>query len=286
GIRPLDLAQRLVDASRPLRALALDIDGTLIDSRKQIMPFTRSEVHRVVEESGLHLILVTARSPQSAGVIEDRLGLPASYATYGGSLVWARQPDGSLLPLSETPLHEEDVAFILETARAYDVHLGVYTRDSWYVSALDYWGLREARGTAVWPELIGADLPRPLFKIMFRGEPKPLADLAIALAKRPGSTYAHHVRNVLEIVNSDAVKLTALTKLAGHLDIGLDQMIAFGDSAADLGMLEHVGVGVLMGNASADLVISDRVERTLSNDEDGIGMSLRKHFPTAEPFLP
>ncbi|MDP3209815.1 MAG: HAD hydrolase family protein [Rhodoglobus sp.] len=272
--------------TQPLRALAIDIDGTLIDSRKQIMPFTRSEVHRVVREYGVHLILVTARSPQSAGVIEDRLGLPASYATYGGSMVWAREPDGSLLPLTEAPLFEEDVAHILETARGFDVHLGVYTRDAWYVSALDYWGLREARGTAVWPELIGPELPGPLFKIMFRGEPDPLAKLAKALAERPGTTYAHHVRNVLEIVNSEAVKLTALTELAAHLQIGLDQMIAFGDSAADLGMLEHVGIGVLMGNASNDLVVSDRVERTLSNDEDGIGVSLRKHFPTAEPFQP
>ncbi len=276
-------------STRPLRAVALDIDGTLIDSRKQIMPFTRSEIHRVVQEYGAHIILVTARSPQSAGVIEDRLGLPASYATFGGSLVWARQTDGSLLPLAEAPLLPADVSHILDTARAFGLHTGLYTRDTWFVSALDYWGMREARNTAVWPEMRdpAADPPaEPVFKIMFRGEQAPLAELAQALAERPGSTYAHHVKNVLEIICADAVKLTALSTLADHLEIGLDQIIAFGDTAADLGMLEHAGVGVLMANASADLRVADSIERTLSNDEDGIGMSLRKHFPTAAPFLP
>ncbi len=278
-------------SARPLRAVALDIDGTLINSGKQIMPFTRSEIHRVVEEYGVHLILVTARPPHSAGVIEDRLGLPTSYAAYGGSLVWAREADGSLLPLSETPLQVEDVASILDTAAGFGIHTGLYTRDTWYVSALDYWGMREARNTAVWPELLPAaaadfDLAAPIFKIMFRGEQEPLARLAEALAEHPGHTYAHHVRNVLEIIHIDAVKLTALTTLAEHLEIGLDQIIAFGDTAADLGMLENAGVGVLMANASADLQVSDRVERTLSNDEDGIGMMLRKRFPSTAPFLP
>jgi hypothetical protein len=273
-----------------LSVLAIDIDGTLIDSRKQISPFTRSEIHRVVREYGAHVILITARSPESTSIIEEQLGVSASFATFGGSLVWSRESDGSLLPVSEVPLLAEDVASILNVAARDEVHTGLYSRDDWFVSSLDYWGMREARNTGVWPQVADvADTARdagPFFKIMFRGEEKPLAALATALRGSPNTTYAHHLRNVLEIVSRDAVKLPALEALAAHRGFSLEQVIAFGDSESDLGMLENAGVGVLMGNASSALPVSERVERTLSNDEDGIGMALRKHFPTDEPFRP
>ena len=273
-----------------LRVLAIDIDGTLINSRKEIPAFTRSEIHRVVREYAAHVILVTARGPESTSIIEEQLGVVASYATFGGSLVWSREPDGSLLPLAEVPLGAEDVAAILEVAADHEVHTGLYSREEWYVSALDYWGMREARNTAVWPRV--ADIAEialsggPFFKIMFRGEQEPLAALAAALKLSPTMTYAHHLKHVLEIVSRDAVKLPALQTLAAHRGFTLDQVIAFGDSESDLGMLENAGVGVLMGNASRSLPVSDRVERGLSNDEDGIGIALRKHFPSDEPFRP
>jgi Cof subfamily protein (haloacid dehalogenase superfamily) len=269
-----------------LRALAIDIDGTLIDSRKQIMPFTRAEIHRVVEQYGAHVILVTARGPQSAEVIQERLGIRTSLATYGGSLAWARESDDTLTPVSEVPLLAADTSRILRIAEPFHVHTGLYTRDCWYVNSLNTWGLREARNTAVWPVVFDTPPTEPLFKIMFRGEQEVLAELAIALNAEPGDTYAHHVRNVLEIVSSKAVKLPAVTALGDHLGIGLDEMIAFGDTSADLGMLENVGVGVLMGNASPLLTVAPQIERTLTNDEDGIGLTLRKYFPTSAPFRP
>lgn len=273
-----------------LSVLAIDIDGTLIDSRKQITAFTRAEIHRVVREYDAHVVLVTARGPQSTSIIEEQLGVSASYATYGGSLVWSREADGSLLPLSEVPLGVDDVAAILEVAADHDVHTGLYSREEWYVSALDYWGMREARNTAVWPRVVDiADTARsagPFFKIMFRGEKEPLAALAAALTLSPTMTYAHHLTHVLEIVSRDAVKLPAVQALAAHRGFTLEQVIAFGDSESDLGMLENVGVGILMGNASPGLPVSDRVERGLSHDEDGIGIALRKYFPTDEPFRP
>lgn len=273
----------------PLRALAIDIDGTLIDSRKQIMPFTRSEIHRVVEEYGAQLILVTARGPQSTAVIEERLGLAASYATFSGSLVEAREADGSFTPLKAEPLFDDDVLRMLAVARDFDVHIGLYTHDTWYVNSLGYWGMREARNTAVWPvvgevdELVGVE---PVFKVMFRGEVEPLAELADALGRLETTTYTHHLSQMIEVVASGARKLPALEALGAHLGIGLPEMIAFGDTAADLDMLEGVGVGYVMGNANPQLAVAPHVRRALSHDEDGIGVALRTHFPSDAPFRP
>jgi hydroxymethylpyrimidine pyrophosphatase-like HAD family hydrolase len=89
---------------------------------------------------------------------------------------------------------------------------------------------------------------------------------------------------VIEVVASGAVKLPALQALAGHLGIDMDEVIAFGDTSADLDMLAGVGVGYLMGNASPALTVPPSVRRALSHDEDGIGVALRKHFPSDAPF--
>jgi Cof subfamily protein (haloacid dehalogenase superfamily) len=281
-----------VSADVGLRAIAIDIDGTLIDSRKRIMAFTRSEIERVVSEYQAHLILITARGPQSTAVIEERLGVRASFATFGGSLVEVRESDGSFLRLKQEPLLDIDVRGLIEIARDFDVHIGLYTHDTWYVNSLEYWGMREARNTAIWPELVELEqvIDRqandPLFKIMFRGESEPLIRLGSALREIETSTYIHQVKHVIEIVASGAVKLPALTEITDYLGIGLDQVIAFGDTDADLGMLAGVGVGYLMGNANSELRVAPNVLRALSNDEDGIGVALRKHFPSDAPFRP
>lgn len=271
--------------------IAVDIDGTLIGSHKRIPRFTRDEIHRVVREYGTRLFIVTARGPESTAVIEEELGVHGSYATFGGALVWARKDDGSFTTLRETPIPEEVVAGILNASSGLDVHSGVYSREDWYVSSLDYWGLREARNTAVWPTVTAIDstlLGRvgPIFKVMFRGETQDLTRLEQLLAPFASRAYIHNSGRVLEIISSDAVKLPAVQQLCMHFGLALEDVISFGDSAADVEMLEGCGIGVLMGNARPELVVAGHVERTLSNDEDGIGMSLRKHFPTDALFRP
>ncbi len=270
--------------------LAVDIDGTLINSDKAIMEFTRSEIQRVTDEYGARLFIVTARGPESTAVIENRLGVSGSYATYGGALVWAREQDGSFTVLQETPLPDAVVRGAL-AAVSDAVHVGVYSRDRWYVNELNYWGLREARNTAIWPEVRRiddalVDAIGSVFKIMFRGDEDDLAALERRLDALGDQAYVHNSGRVLEIISSDAVKLPAVRRLCIHFGGSLDDVIAFGDSSADVEMLENAGVGVLMGNARASLEVAPHVERTLSNDEDGIGVILRKYYPTSAPFAP
>lgn len=274
-----------------LRILALDIDGTLIGSDKRVARFTASEIRRVAETEGVHVILVTARGPQSTALIEEQLGVPSSYATYGGALVWAREASGGFTTLSETPLDVGATVRFVGLAATADVHIGVYTRHDWFVNRLDYWGLREARNTSVWPTAVGPDHVRPeaiasepVFKVMFRGDSAALDALEGPLREVRADAFIHRVPHVIEISSSHAVKLPAVSALTRHLGHELRDVIAFGDSLSDLELLENVGVGVLMANASKGLAASSRIERTLSNDEDGIGVMLRKHFPTAAPF--
>lgn len=317
----------------PYRAVALDIDGTLIDSSKRIMPFTRDEIARVAS-LGAHVFLVTARGPESTSVIEERLGVASSYACYGGALVQVRgggerdagsagvgtadlagadagtvragagagsaastSPAGGgalagrRSDLLAEPMPAEIVRRVLDAAGGRDLHVGVYTRDRWIIEELDYFGLREARNTAVWPVVADFDGftwagEDGVFKIMVRGEVEPLAAVHDALSTLSGDVYAHSNGRILEISARTAVKRPAVELLCRHHGIRPDEIVAFGDAESDLEMLGSVGFGVLMGNASASLDVPPGVHRTLSNDEDGVGVMLRRCFPTGEAFRP
>lgn len=244
----------------------------------------------MVREYGVNVFLITARGPASTAIVESELGVNCSYATYGGALVLGRV-EGAHTALSAIPLDEELVWDVIRAGLAASVHVGVYTQHDWFVNELNYWGLREARNTAIWPtecDLLSQRVNgfEPIYKIMFRGEAQQLEELGRRLEAHSDGAFIHHSNRVLEIIPATAVKLPALMTLATHHGLALDQVMAFGDSLADVPMLENSGVGVIMANASRDLDIASHVVRTLSHDEDGVGIALRKYFPTSEPFQP
>ncbi|MEJ6489058.1 HAD hydrolase family protein [Leucobacter sp. USCH14] len=269
----------------PLRLLALDIDGTLTNSAKQIMPFTRKEIARVVE-TGVHPVIVTARAIDASLIIERKLGVPTSHIAFGGGSVRLRE-GGRLTVLEEHPFDSSAVELMLDAVQGSDVHVGLYTATEWHVSDMGFWGLREARNTSIWPDTVGdGTRPRapadPVLKLMFRGDREALAPIKAVIDRELPSVFAHLSARVLEVTTSR--KHVALRSLSERLGIAPREVIAFGDTEADAPMLEEAGVGVLMGNADPALQIAPHVERTLSNDEEGVGLSLRKHFPTEAPF--
>ncbi|WP_053386574.1 HAD hydrolase family protein [Leucobacter japonicus] len=272
-------------ARTDLRLVAIDIDGTLINNAKQIMAFTRDEVARVAE-AGAIVSIVTARSIAASRIIEHKLGTATSHIAFGGALVRARSTD-EFETILDRPFTSAAVGTMLDIAAGRPVHVGVYTESEWHVSDIGIWGLREARNTSIWPNRIGPDVAarapeQPVYKVMFRGEPEHLAPIKAGIDASLPEVFAHFAGRVLEITTTR--KHVALAALAEHLKVPLDACIAFGDTEADIPMLEQVGVGVLMGNADPALSVAEHVVRTLSNDEDGVGLSLRAHFPTDAPF--
>ena len=79
----------------------------------------------------------------------------------------------------------------------------------------------------------------------------------------------------LEVIPRSINKGQGIRDICAVLGIGAEAVIAFGDAANDIPMLQAAGVGVAMGNASpAVKAAADRV--TLSNNEDGIAAALAK----------
>jgi Cof subfamily protein (haloacid dehalogenase superfamily) len=83
--------------------------------------------------------------------------------------------------------------------------------------------------------------------------------------------------SILDLLPRDVSKGAALKKLAAHLGVERNEVMAIGDNWNDVEMLEWAGQGVLMGNASVELRAMAKTrgwEQAPSNDEDGVAVVL------------
>ena len=79
-------------------------------------------------------------------------------------------------------------------------------------------------------------------------------------------------------MHKSATKGSAVRFLEDYFGVKDDEVIAFGDNFNDLDMLEHVGLGVAMGNAPDEIKQAANVV-TATNNEDGLALILEEKFP-------
>ena len=119
----------------------------------------------------------------------------------------------------------------------------------------------------------------PIEKILTAGEPEYLR----AHYQEMGAPFKDRLSCMFtapfyyEFTAKNVDKAKAIDTAFAELGYTADEMIAFGDAENDISMVQYAGIGVAMGNAVDALkAIADEV--TLSNDEDGIAVSLYRHI--------
>jgi Cof subfamily protein (haloacid dehalogenase superfamily) len=270
--------------------VALDVDGTLVTDDKHVQAFTKRELIRVACDYGVQILLLSSRMPESIGVVQSELGIDAPFAAYNGSLVVGGDKNDQVLVDVQIPA--DDVTGILACASDPALHTGIFTDGGWFVSEIDYWALREARGCSIWPEAVGHEKLVELAhssghcrKIMLRGDGDKLDTALRAITSLGGNTIEdRNSATIVEITSSLASKSQGMRILANQLNFDLRDVVAFGDGVSDLTMLQDAGLGVAMGNAS-DVVKGSADRVTLSNNEDGVGLMLRNLFPSDTHLL-
>lgn len=87
-----------------------------------------------------------------------------------------------------------------------------------------------------------------------------------------------HITNI-ECNPSGRNKGSALRDVCDLFDIGMDEVIAVGDSRNDVSMIRAAGLGVAMGNGQ-DCAKEAADKITLSNEEDGVAAVIERHIFT------
>lgn len=273
----------------PYRLIALDLDGTTLNSRQVITPRTR-EALKGARERGIVTVVATGRAPHSALFWSREIGGGPVICCNGAAIL---EPTGNVIAIRE--LARAPLQRVLAIAREVGVLAECYTmegilldRPLAQVKAYLGWvrphvsPLRAMAGLVrLWRvnrmRLVGnlvkwAERPQlpAVLKVMIVGERGQLARFAEQVNRElPGLEVSNSGFDNLEITAAGVTKATGLAQLAARLQIPREATIAFGDSENDLAMLAYAGVGVAMDNAT-DAVkrVADRVTR--SNNEDGV----------------
>ena len=246
----------------PVKIIFFDIDGTLVDpesgmvSDKTIFALTR------LKERGIKICLSTGRAP-SAVPDFGQLRFDA-YCTYNGSLCYA----GSEI-LHSNPIAAADVAQVIRNAAGIGRPVSVATRNrlaanGWDPDLADYYRLAKLELTVA--SDFDAACQEDVYQILSVCR---RTDHAALLDGAQGVKIAVSWDRAVDVIPASGGKGVAIAKVLAYFGLDASQSMAFGDSQNDLEMLKSVGVGVAMGNATAQLkAVADDMCGTVS--EDGI----------------
>lgn len=231
---------------RRYRWIALDLDDTLLGPDRIVGPRARRAV-QLVQDSGGLAVLATGRPYASAEVFARHLGLTGPVIANSGAVIG--RPGGSLI--RALFLDPDLVQFALEDAVARDLVAYLYTR---YRTT----ATREHADTARYARILEVpisvdDRPdvRGVYAVCLRIPPEDGDQIEAELRGQFGSRaiVLRSLPSLIEILPPGATKGEALKYLAGLCDLSMGQLVAVGDGAGDLDMLEAAGLGVLVANA-------------------------------------
>ena len=270
-----------------IRAMCTDIDGTLLDSRRELSDQTISVIKRLSRL--MPVILASSRMPSAMRHLQQQLDiLQHPLICYNGGLIlqYAHDQPATVLHSAQIPL--KVCSEIVAMGKGKSMHISLYVNDEWYAPGVDQWTEREATITKVSPMLKrGEDVIKMwgekqsgAHKIMIMGEPSEIKIMEAALR----SNFAHEIHvyhsksTYLEIAPKIISKASALRLLLEKTyQIPLSSVIAFGDNYNDIELLQHVGMGIAVANAREEVKAVAR-EVTLESKNDGVAHAILKHI--------
>jgi hypothetical protein len=265
-----------IHPAQPITLVAIDIDGTLLNSQHAITARNLSAI-QAAQSAGVTVIIATGRPRRTAEkyIAYLNLGTPGVYmqglALYDGG--------GNLL--EERLTSREASRCVIQFAVDHDLPVLVYNSTRIVTRRRDESTDALLRFGENVPE-IAADffaLPdqMPINKFVFPLRPETIpatrAALQEALGERGTVITSHDY--LMEALPPGASKGDGLLRLLRHLNVDPAQVMAIGDAENDVEMLEYVGFGVAMANATDHLKsVADHV--TASNDEDGVAVAIER----------
>ncbi len=270
----------------PVRLIAIDIDGTLLNSQFQISDANLLAL-RKAHESGVEIILVTGRRHTFAMPIAEVLGFPLWLISSNGAVTKSTTgeffhrdllPAGTarkLLGWMNDYRGNAVVTFDREDRGALVIERG----DTFHPSISRWMEKNAAYIAQVVPleDCLVTDPVQAMFcgsVELMRGAEKRLAasgmEEEITVLK---TEYVARDLTILDVLNHACSKGHAVERWASRRGIQPQQVMAIGDNYNDVEMLEFAGIPVIMGNACPELLRAG-YNRTSSNDDSGVARAI------------
>jgi 5-amino-6-(5-phospho-D-ribitylamino)uracil phosphatase len=265
------------------RLLAIDVDGTLVNSRDELTPATRDALVRA-GRYGIHVVVATGRRYSRTLHLVEPLGISVPLVTAGGALVKD--------PIDHRTLYraEFERQVLIDTLRTIeDAGYDAIVNCDTYSEAIDfYYGRPDPRRPEMaeyfalnpgcgrfWPNLL-TDPPPGVFAGFAMGTRQQMIQLESLLHRTlPGRLSTSVLRSpryrgfMCELAPAGVTKWSAIRRLAADWGISEEAICAVGDDVNDIPMIHAAGLGVAMGNALPEVkAAADRVAP--GHDDDGL----------------
>lgn len=277
-----------------IRLIALDIDGTLLDSTGHVPRENLEALQRAID-AGIEIVLATGRRYDFARPIFEQLPRPLTLILSNGAIVKTcagKTLMRHLLPrevarsvLAAFPQHRDTAALLFDRQREGQI---VYERVEWdHPRHAPFFTANRPYISEITP-LEDALVEDPL-QLMFTGgcsdmrrvfdrlrAARPAAeDYSVALTE-----YAHRDFSLVDVIRAGCSKGAALREWAARRSVPPRDVMAVGDNLNDLQMLEFAGHPVVMGNGLDELKTRGwRV--TARNDDAGVALAIDEILTTS-----
>jgi Cof subfamily protein (haloacid dehalogenase superfamily) len=263
------------------KLVAIDIDGTLMNDRKEITKEVNDAI-QAAKAKGVKVVICTGRPIVGVQSIIEELKLNDEddyVITFNGALVQN----------THTKDVESQITLAYENLKElYDLSLKLHSPLQFFDTESLYTPNREISQYTVHEAHINqipihylpiGEVPKDMLipKVMFIDEPERLNTI---IANIPESfwdkyTFVKSTPFFLEILDPRVSKGNAVKQLAEKLGITREEVICIGDGENDLSMIEYAGCGVAMANAES--VVKEVAQfHTLSNNENGVAYAIEK----------
>ncbi|MBR5766099.1 MAG: HAD family hydrolase [Lachnospiraceae bacterium] len=266
------------------KILFTDLDGTLLDSHKNISPGNLKAIDELIN-AGHIFVISTGRPIQSAIQISKKYGWtgPGYYiSSYNGGLIYDCSKDEAII---KHPVSRPYVRYILDEAYKAGLHAHTYD-DVNVVSERDTNELKLYTDAIKVPPVVVPDAVAylkddPIKVIVISHDSHEVLD-AFREHMLPWCegklTTVFSSSILLEFENPESTKGNAVRFMCSHFDIPIADSVAVGDEENDNTMIEAAGIGVAMFNASdVTKAVADHITEN-DNDHDGFSEVIYKYI--------
>ena len=269
--------------------ICVDMDGTLLNSKKKVTRRTRDILQKAYYEKGVHIVITTGRIYNNAAYYSNLLGVKSAVISGNGAYIKEEY--------TEKLIHKETIQAkqckeIFQVCSQFGVVPQLYTPTHIYIYSRIYWLLsyvlmgkrvprnykvilRNIRKKESWSKVIeenGEDIIKVLIINLDKNKLNKIQKVLsenLNLEAHKSSKYS------LEINTKGVSKGSGVEKLGEYYGIKREEIICIGDNDNDISMIKYAGLGIAMKNGSDEVKrISNYV--TDSNDEEGVAKAVEK----------
>lgn len=287
------------------KLIAIDLDGTLLNSYGQISEKNRNALNKAKEHNA-EIIIASGRTTDSVRNIANDIGAKSYIICGNGSLIYDLQKEEIIY---DKFIDKKKALQIIEICEQNSIYYNIYTENMVITKTLNNNVLFYYQENASKPDnkKTKINIVQDIYKYVEELENQNILKITISdsnsiifngiirklrnIKDIDVLDVAHMSRKIIktgteetvieyyytEITSKNVDKWYAIEYLMDKLNIQRQEVMAIGDNVNDKMMIENAGCGVAMGNSapyikeSADIVVSN-------NNEDGVAEAIEQNF--------